>query len=147
MVYCGTCTMSPKQNCRSRRKNSAPKRVIRVDDDDEEGINKNKSSDLPKDLTALAKYIMEHNITEFFITPAVPDIFLDMVEKAKSEATNEKEVVFCCTLCNQKVYRSASGLQYHLMNSCPCVLDLALTCIICHEKYKDTDKMIDHIQS
>ena len=138
--------MSPKQSCRNRRKNSAPKRVIRVNDDEENIIVEKNTVVLPKDPVALAKYISERNVTDFFELPAVPDVFFDIVRKAKDNAIDGKEVIFNCTSCNQKVYRSAGGLQYHLMNNCAGVTDLALTCIICRKKCVDADKMIEHIQ-
>ena len=132
--------MSPKQSLKSRRKNSAPKRVSHADDD-EKLVD---PSIIPTDPVDLAKYIMDHDVSQFFLLPVVPDQFFDIVQKAKEDAVDGQYVRFTCPSCPEKVYRSVAGLHYHLTNSCPGV-DLKLTCIICNKKCDETDEMIEHI--
>ena len=131
--------MAPKQNPKSRRKNSAPKRVVH---DDAEGKVK---SAFPQDPTELAKYILNQPITNFFKIPAEPDSLFKTALKAKEEAAEGEDIIYKCTSCKEKTYRSSAGLHYHLMNSCPGI-DLCLTCLICDKKMHDADKMIEHIQ-
>ena len=130
--------MSPKSNPKSRRKNCAPKRVVREDAEE-----KLKSA-LPQDPMQLAKFIMDHPVTNFFKLPDAPQ-FAEIVKKAQEEAEEGQEVIFKCNTCKDKVYRSSAGLHYHLMNSCP-GMDLHLTCLICGKKLHDSGKMVEHIQ-
>ena len=135
--------MSPKQSAKNRRKNCAPKRVVHDYDDGKLFAKSILVS--AEDPVELAKQIMEQPITNFFKYPEIAATFIEIVEKAKEKAVEGEELIYKCSMCNEKVYRSAAGLNYHLMNSCPGI-DPHLTCLICEKKYLDSDKIIEHIQ-
>nr|XP_018671315.1 general transcription factor 3C polypeptide 2-like isoform X1 [Ciona intestinalis]XP_026694461.1 general transcription factor 3C polypeptide 2-like isoform X1 [Ciona intestinalis] len=123
----------------SRRKNTAPQRLPALQDEEIEEA-------WPTDPALLAQYITEHPLTEFYSAPSLPKFFMEQLQDAKKTSKEEGIEIYHCKACNNKKYKTLSGLRYHVQQSCDQVPRRAYTCLLCTFQHQEERNIEYHIQ-